>query len=165
MMRRSAFTLIEMLAVIILLAVVAGMMAMLLRETLNIERGQAKAFDAILHDNALADQFRADVAHARSAPEDWDKYHADERTLILAMPDAGHIIYVWQDGTLLRRETNKGGAAEHFLAVGDGEATVQFLRAEGNSKLVSLRVEPVRMGKPLPGQTLEIMAALSGDWR
>jgi prepilin-type N-terminal cleavage/methylation domain-containing protein len=164
-MRRSAFTLIEMLTVIILLAIVAGLMAMLLRETLNIERGQAKAFDGILHDNALADQFRADVAQAREAPADWDKYHADERTLILALPDGDHVVYRWKGGTLLRSETNKAGTAEHFLPVGNGEVTVQFARAGKDSKLVSLRVDPVRKGKPLTGQTLEFMAALAGDWR
>ncbi len=40
-------------------------MVVLLRETLNIERGQAKSFDGLLHDNALADLFRGDVAQAR----------------------------------------------------------------------------------------------------
>lgn len=165
MMRRPAFTLIEMLAVMILLAVVTGIMGMLLRETLNVERAQANGFDNILHVNALADQFRADVAQARDAPAAWDNYRADQSTLILALPDGGHVVYLWQDGKLLRRALGKSGAGEHFLPVGSGNVAVRFVHDENTTQFVSLRIDTLRKGNALPGQTLEITAALAGDWR
>ncbi len=95
---------------------------------------------------------------------DWEDYHADPHTLILAMPDSGYLVYVWRKGTLVRKRVNKGEGAEQALPVGSGEATVQFVRAP-DSKLISLRIDSVRKGKPLPGQTLEVTAALAGDWR
>src|SRR5207302_3922684 len=70
---RPGFTLIEMLCVMFLLVVLAGAMAILLKETLEVERLQTEGFDNMLQANALADQFRADVAQAQDAPRQWQQ--------------------------------------------------------------------------------------------
>ena len=157
---RRGFTLVEMLAVMFMLAVLGGIMAMLLKETMELERMQTEGFDKILQHNALADQFRADVGQAESAPVKWGDYQAGSRTLILQMPKGGHVVYFWKDDNLKRILGEDKKVTERLLPTGD--SPVEFF---ANPKLIRMRLPSLRRGSPLPGQTLEFVAALGGDLR
>jgi prepilin-type N-terminal cleavage/methylation domain-containing protein len=160
---RLGFTMIEMVCVMLLLAVLAGAMALLLKETLEVERLQAEGFDKILQNKALADQFRADVAQAQDAPREWQQYKAGERTLILQMPK-GHVVYLQDEGTLLRNAFQDGKSAARTLPIGACQV-IEFDRDRQNRKVVRLLLQATRADSRLPGQTLTIAAALGGDWR
>jgi hypothetical protein len=59
----------------------------------------------------------------------------------------------------------EGKLSERVLPVGGTQVDVEFVRSAANPKLVCLRLHNMRKGSPLPGQTLEIAAALGGDRR
>jgi prepilin-type N-terminal cleavage/methylation domain-containing protein len=158
--QRYAFSLIEILCVIALIAVLGVVLAMLLKETIAVERTQAAGFDKILQSNALADQFRADVAQAVVAPEEWNDYKADAKTLILQGKDGQHIVYRWRDGALQRFASD----LERTLPVGP-RVGVEFIRSGADPKLVRVRLHTLRDGNVVSGQSLEIAAALGGEWR
>jgi prepilin-type N-terminal cleavage/methylation domain-containing protein len=162
---RRGFSLLEMLCVIVLLALLTGILTALVSETIEVERLQAEGFDKILQNNALADQFRADVAQAASAPEEWQQYKSNSQTLILEMKNKAHVVYAWHDGNLVRHAFENGKAFERILPVGGSRVGVEFVRAGPNPKLLRLRLDAMRDGSPVPGQSLEIAAALGGDWR
>jgi prepilin-type N-terminal cleavage/methylation domain-containing protein len=163
---RRAFTLIELLCVMVLLAVVAGAMALLLKETLQVERVQAEGFDRILQNNMLADQFRADVGQALGAPLDWWHYKADQRTLVLSMPDSSEVVYVLSEDKVLRSVFQNGEkTSERTLPVGGSQVKAEFDRPVQNPELLCLLLHITRGGTPLEGQTLTIAAALGGDRR
>jgi prepilin-type N-terminal cleavage/methylation domain-containing protein len=161
---RRGFSLLEMLCVIVLLALLAGILTALLSETLEVERMQAEGFDKILQKNALADQFRADVAQAASAPDAWQQYKANPQTLILEMKNNSHVVYVWQEGNLVRHAFEDGKEFERILPIGGSRVGVEFV-AGPSPKLIRFRLHAIGDGNPLPGQSLEIAAALGGDWR
>ena len=151
---RRGFTLIEMLVVMALLTMLTGVLVLLLKETLQVERLQAKAFDKVLQDSALADQFRADVAQAESAPREWRDFKADRRTLILQMPDGDHVVYLQQEDTLLRRAFENGKESVRTLPLGsnvDVEFKLPGRRQPKSLCFLRLHVH-VREGSPLPGQ-------------
>jgi prepilin-type N-terminal cleavage/methylation domain-containing protein len=167
---RRGFTLIEMMCVIMLLTVLTGVLALMLREALRAGSAQTAGFDRILAVNALADAFRADVAQAEDAPAAWQQYKADAATLILRMPEASHVVYVWQKGTLWRRAVEDGETSERQVEVGseqagDRQVDVTFVREAGEAKLVRLCLQAMHNGSPLAGQALTITAALGGDRR
>jgi prepilin-type N-terminal cleavage/methylation domain-containing protein len=159
---RRGFTLLEMVCVMILLVVVGGIMVLLLKETLDVESVQAEGYHKILRNNALADQFRADVAGAEAAPEAWGKYKSDARTLILRSRN-GHVVYLQQAETWLRRSLTENGASERALPVDGEDARVEF--AHAGPGLIRMRLFRMRGEEPLPGQTLNVDAALGGDRR
>lgn len=185
--KRRGYTLIEILCVIALLGVLGLVMAILLREVILVERTQAQGFDRLLQSQTLADQFRADVADAQSAPQAWQQFKADAHTLILQRQNGERIIYRWQAGQLQRLTyedlalpklspsvqavlgvaavpaLERRAIAERTLPVGGKQVGVEFVRDGAN--LLRLRLLTVRDGNPAPGQTLEIAAALGGDWR
>ena len=45
------------------------------------------------------------------------------------------------------------------------EVALAFVQSVNGPKMIRLELIPLRQGVPLPGQTLEIAAALGGDWR
>jgi prepilin-type N-terminal cleavage/methylation domain-containing protein len=161
--QRRGFTLIELLCVIFLVSVLAGIMAVMLKETLGMQRAQTDAFDSVLHSSALADRFRADVAAARTAPGSWQKYQAGVHTMILEMPDESHVIYIWDKDTLTRHVFGKDSSAAALLPTDEGR--VEFVRANSGPKLIRLRVIAPESKGPTVRSTIEIAAALGGDWR
>jgi prepilin-type N-terminal cleavage/methylation domain-containing protein len=160
-MRRRGFTLIEVMVAMVMITVVSGVLALLIRDTLEAQRLQAESFDRLVQSQALADQFRADVGHAEKAPEQWQDHVADASTLILHMKNQDYIVYTWQSGKLDRRLFERGKETTRNLPVGK-QVGVEFIRAD---KTVHLRLARLRENKSVPGQTLEINAALGGDWR
>lgn len=161
---RRGFSLIELLCVITLLTVLTGALGLLLNETLEAERLQTEGYDRFQRSRALADQFRADVARAEKAPAKWQEYVADSATLILQLKNRDHLVYHWHEGTLRRLTFENGEENERALPV-PGRMSVEFDRAAPDVKLVRLRLLTVRFGNAVPGQTLEIAAAVGGDWR
>src|SRR5262245_13713130 len=101
--RRRGFTLIEMLSVILLLSVLMALLAILLIDVLAVQLTQGASQDRMRAQAQLADEYRADVARAESAPQDWGKHRADAHTLILRVSDTEHIVYQWRQGRLHRR--------------------------------------------------------------
>jgi prepilin-type N-terminal cleavage/methylation domain-containing protein len=163
--RRRGFTLIELLCVMILLGVVSGILTMLLLETVAVERTQGESYERRLVRKALADQFRADVARAEQAPPQWQQHQAGPQTLILRMKDGEHVLYRWKEEKLERRTFAGANEAVRHLPVGGDGVGVEFVRDGPDAGLVRLRLLTLREGRPLPGQALEIAAALGGDWR
>jgi prepilin-type N-terminal cleavage/methylation domain-containing protein len=163
--KRGGFTLVEMHCVIVALAVLIGFLTVLLVETMEVQRLQAEGFDKLLHNNALADQFRADVAQAEDAPLRWKRFNGDLRTLILHMKNEGHVVYRWQEAKLVRHTFEDGKEFESSFPVGGDRVGVEFVRVGAKPTIVSLRLVALRDGTVLPGQALEIAAALGGDWR
>jgi prepilin-type N-terminal cleavage/methylation domain-containing protein len=161
---RRGFSLIELLCVILLISVIGGLLTLILKETLEVERVQAAGFQQLLLSNALADQFRADVAQAESAPPRWGKYKSDEQTLILQMKKE-HVVYLWEDDKLQRFAIDDQQTLERTLPVSGNRVEVKFVHDAANAKLIRLQIRVVREGNAVPAQTLDIAAALGGDWR
>jgi prepilin-type N-terminal cleavage/methylation domain-containing protein len=159
--KRRGFTLTEMLCVMAMLAVIALVMALLLRETLDVERIQTAGFEQMLQRNALADQFRADVAQAEKVLSEWRDYKSGAGTLILQKSNASHIVYRWHEGALKRKSFDGDRELERTLPVGGKDIRVEF--SDADSKLVRLRLRMVRDGKAVSGRSVEIAAAVKGD--
>jgi prepilin-type N-terminal cleavage/methylation domain-containing protein len=162
MRKRPGFSLVELLCVMAVLAILGGILILLLHETLGVERAQAEGFERILQSNALADQFRADVAQAETAPQSWEEFKAGPQTLILAMKKDAHVIYLWKEAMLQRRAYAGIKLTNERTLPLNSRTTVEFVRADG---LIRLRLQLLRGGKALPGQALDFAAALGGDWR
>ena len=155
---RNGFTLIEVLTVMSVIGFVFTIIASTLLSTLKIEKAEAEAYHKMVTQHALADQFRADVAAASSAPEklkDWVKGPA---CLILKTTDAGHIVYHWHDGKLERIASAGKRMDKQYLPLGDKKLAVEFAAGTGSSGLMILRLKGAI---PLPA--VEIAAALGGD--
>lgn len=156
---RPAFTLVELLCVIGLLGVIGLVLALMLKETIDLERAQSASFDAMLQRNALADQFRADVALAEKTLPAWDGYKSGPDILILEASKDRHVVYTWHEGTLTRSERVGKEDQERTLPIA-GDTAVEFDRT---GKLVRLKLIHTPAGKAAPGRTVEIAAALAGD--
>ena len=139
-----------------------------------------------MQSGALADSFRADVAQAESTMSTWGPYQSDEHTLILRRKNGECIVYRWEEGTLKRitGEDRPAGEISHGAAIIAGIAAqrglddraanlrpvpitganvgVEFVQSD---KLVRLRLNSNPHGKVGRTKTLEIAAALGGDWR
>jgi prepilin-type N-terminal cleavage/methylation domain-containing protein len=163
--KRVGFTLVEMLVVMAMIVVLGGVMAKLLVETIRAERTQREGLDKILHDHALADQFRIDVAQAESAPEKWRDYVAGKDSLILQMPGGGQVVYLWKEKALRHLAVADKTENERRVPTGADGVDVEFSHDPLNPKLIVVRLYFLREGKALPGQALEIAAALGGDLR
>lgn len=162
--RRSAFTLIELMCVIVLLTVAGLVLGLLIREIAQIERIQAAGFNRFLETTALAELFRADVGRAESTLHEWQDYVANERTLILKTKD-GHVVYLWENDRLHRRAFEKGAFQEREPPLADPNLRAEFVRDRRVPNLVRLRLHRMRGNEIVQGHTLEIAAALAGDWR
>jgi type II secretory pathway component PulJ len=156
--------LLEVLVSIMLISVLCGVFALIMTQTMQAQRMQAHSFDRLQHSKALADQFRRDVARAKSAPEKLDQIEAGKQALILQMDGDDHVIYVWHANTLKRSSHSQGEAIVRGVPVPFG-MTVEFIRPTADVKLVRLRLTPVVQEKELAGQSLEFAASLGGDWR
>ena len=100
--KRRGFTLVEILCVMILLAAIGTILALMLTETIRVERAEAAGFDRMLQRNALADQFRADANRAAKMLPAWGGFQAGADTLILEQNANRRVIYRWHDNLLTR---------------------------------------------------------------
>jgi hypothetical protein len=85
--------------------------------------------------------------------------------LILHMKTGTHVVYAWRDKTLRRQAYADKQSTEATLPVGGLNVDVEFVPAEPTAKLVRLRLHTLRRGERADGESLEIAAALGGDWR
>lgn len=162
--RRPGWSLLELLVVMMLITLLIGVIAMLMREALTTEQIQAGTYQRVQEGKALADQFRADVAAAETAPANWQNHVAGPDTLILQMKDQVHLVYSWRDGALRRLTISGKDQNTRHLPV-PGNTKIEFDRSPPDGNLVRVRLLTVRLGKAVPGQTLEFAAAVGGDWR
>jgi prepilin-type N-terminal cleavage/methylation domain-containing protein len=160
---RAGFSLIEMLCVMVLILVLGAVLAMLFKETLEVEKIQTSGFDRLLQTKMLADQFRSDVARAESVLPEWQDRKADAETLILRMKDKRHIVYAWKEGKLTRAAHVDGEKDEQPLPVGRN-VEVEFVQP-GKEAVARLRLHLVRDEQRVAGQSLEMAAAVGGDLR
>ena len=108
--RRShapAYLLIEMLVIIALLTVFAGLAAPLFSHTLKINRETALAIGSLTRLDVVMDRLRADVWHARTIVT------PDEQTVQFQLPDGSRVTWHKGDETVLTRTaTAMDGRAE-----------------------------------------------------
>ena len=83
--------------------------------------------------------------------------------MILQMKTGDHVIYVWHDKALRRQLFTGKESSETSFAVDGRSVDVEF--AGPDAKLIRLRLHTLRNGKRADGETIEIAAALGGDWR
>ena len=127
---RRGFTLIEVLCVIVLIGVFAGISTLLLRELLEVERSQARSFDQTLRTNELADLFRADVARAEKSLPAWKHFQASPKTLILQMQGGNHVIYSLQEGELGRSAFEGQKMSTRRFPVDSRRIRLEFVQAD-----------------------------------
>jgi type II secretory pathway pseudopilin PulG len=156
--RRPAWSLLEVTAVIAVLGVLLALTFATVAGTMRTEKATLASFQKLAAQSALADQFRADVARAKSTPDKLDTFVKSPACLILELPDRSNIIYRWDKGDLTRSTISATGTSAQRLPLGEKGAVAEFAWvAAGPSPLVTLRIK---------GQTLqEITAALGGDYR
>ena len=155
---RTGFTLIEMLTVMVMIGILFSIIAATILATLKIEKTEAAAYQKMVVQHALADQFRADVAAASSAPEQWQDWVNGPDCLILKKNDADHIVYHWHEGKLERIEKAGKKLSKQYLPLGDKKLTVEFIGASDPPALLTLRLKG-----PPPRPAVGISAALGGD--
>jgi hypothetical protein len=163
MTSRTGTLLLDLLVSIMMIGVLCGVFALILKRTMQAQHLQAESFNRIQQSKAVGDQFRADVARAKEAPQQWRRYVADETTLILKMSDDEHVVYLRTEKSLKRIEQTRDDLKERLVVV-PLAMTVEFLQPR-DTKLVRLRLTPTRFGKELPGQSLEFAAMVGGDAR
>jgi len=157
--RRAGFTLIEMTAVMAVLAVLISLIGATMLMLSRIEQADAAVFQHMLNHGVLADQFRGDVAQAVSALKEWDRFQAGPHCLILAQGKNAWVVYERDQQGLMRWHFQAGAKTSQRLPI--GTRTVDFPRGDG--RLLTMRL---RAGEGPPQRTpLEITAALGGERR
>jgi type II secretory pathway pseudopilin PulG len=159
--RRPGFTLLEVLLVIGVLTMALALLAVASSGAIKLHQACAGALDRLGAQQALADQFRADVARAAEAPDRWQEEVAGPRCLILRLGENGHVLYRWEADRLERAESAGDKPQWRPMPLG-GPAVAEFIRTGASGRLVTLRLSAVRKGggKDPPA---EITAALGGD--
>lgn len=157
---RKGFTLLEMLSVMLLFGAMLALTATMLTSGFRVERSSAAAYRRLVHQHALEDQFRADVAEATATPEAWEDFEASPDCLILKNADGRHVLYHWHANRLTRLEHDGDQESKRELPLGDARFTVEFIR---DGRLITLRLEESRK----TGVVLvhEMCAALGGGVR
>lgn len=155
---RPAFTLIELLTVMVMIGFLFAAITSTILGTLKIEKAEAAAFHKMVSQHALADRFCADVAGAASVPHKWQDWVKGPACLILKSSDSGHVVYHWHDGKLERIENADKKPSKQFMPLGEKKLTVEFVTASDTPKVLTMRLK-----SPTPRPAVEISAALGGD--
>jgi hypothetical protein len=162
--RRSGFVLFEIMIVIWVMILILFLGTTTLLGALKIQKAAAAAFDRQTLRAIVADQFRADVALAATAPDEMEGFKAGPACLILRMTGDKRVIYRWHEGRLERAELVGRGAAPYWVALGGTLETAAFTRSGTEKGRVILTFK-----EPLQSKTtshlVEIAAALGGDLR
>jgi prepilin-type N-terminal cleavage/methylation domain-containing protein len=159
---RRAFTLLEMIVVMAMLAILMALGTATITGLLRVEQAASAASRRLAERAELATQFRTDVAQSAAAPEKAEGETAGPACLLLRRPDGVHIVYLWKDGRLRRRET--GGPAEGPVVLTAEGATVEFTRTADDPPRLTLRLSDL-VGREARARWTEITAVLGGDLR
>ncbi|HMF17095.1 MAG TPA: prepilin-type N-terminal cleavage/methylation domain-containing protein [Gemmataceae bacterium] len=155
---RKGFTLIEMITVMVMIGFLFSIIAAAILATVKIEKAEAASYQKMVVQHALADQFRADVAAASSAPDQWQDWVKGPDCLILKTNATDHVVYHWHEGKLERIENAGKKLSKQYLPLGDKKLTVEFTDASDPPVTLTLRLK-----SPPPRPAVEISAALGGD--
>jgi hypothetical protein len=155
-------SIVELTSIMAAVALALGMLVVILAGALKIETASATSLRRLGAQHELANQFRADVARAAAAPEDWQDDVAGPTCLILGMGKDRHVVYRFQADRLRRFEYTGDEVQQREVALGGTGTAAEFVRPPAGSRLQTLRVYGVR--KPGNWELLvEITAALGGD--
>lgn len=159
---RSGFSLLEILAVMSVLAAILGLGGDLLLTAMRADQVGAATLNDLGRHAELVDQFRADVAQASDAPDRLGEFTAGPTCLILHVGDS-HVVYRWHDNTLDRTVRKEGNDTHRPIALDRENVTVEFSRLTEKPAVATVRV----IVKPPRGMVrhMEISAALGGDLR
>lgn len=163
MCRRCAFTLIEMCAVISVLAMTVGFGSAILILSFRTNVMAAGTLRSIVLTGQIADRFRDDVHQATQAPEKSGSIQRGARQLILTRADGATIVYRFDDQRLIR--TIRNGEQEQQLDLGrfGAEQKCEFDFSQLERGWITLRIiESLTRGSE---RQVEVTAALGGDRR
>jgi type II secretory pathway pseudopilin PulG len=171
---RPAFTLVEMLVAMLLMAIVVGVGSLALVAGLRLQQSALDGSQRQSWQSLLADEFRSDVGQAAALadqlewpaapPEPLSSLRAGPATLILRIGDKKHVVYRWRQGQLERSEVEGGKRRDRQIPIAFTCKEAEFTRTGSDWPLITLRLTEA----PRPGQqarVMEIRAALGGDWR
>ena len=165
---RRAFTLLEMLVIMVAMGILIGLLAVTLLGIVRVEGGSRAALDRISIYTRLADQFRADVAQAEAAPERWQTQTAGPACVILRMTGDEYVVYRWETSQLLRMRFTGSAKPVRTVLLTPGRGDVAFRRGGPGDRLLMLSCvesRPQRDKKPATHTLLEVAAALGGARR
>jgi type II secretory pathway pseudopilin PulG len=154
--KRAGYTLLEMTAVMALLAAVLGLGMALILTVMRADHMASRTVRELTRHAELADQFRADVARAIEATVDGSR-------LSLSYAGGGQVVYRWHDGMLDRTVRVGDTETRRPININPENMSVEFVRPAGERAIVTVRtIEWPPHGSP---RIAEISAALGGDAR
>lgn len=160
--RRRGTSLVEIMVVFVGLGFVLLVGTTMLASMLKLGNRSTADLDRLFALQALADQFRLDVAQADEAPAQWLAWKADATCLILRQGADHHIVYRWSNESLERTVVTRAKTIAQPLPVGEACLGVEFERVEGGLVNMRLRERHYHQG---PSTAWAIAAALGGDRR
>lgn len=159
---RPGFTLLEVAAVLVVMALLFTIITSLIVSSVRIEQAEATAFQRSVAIATLADQFRADVHAAERTAGNLDRFSAGPECLILEQGRGEAVIYRWTGGQLNRIHKRAGEVTYQALPVPEG-FHVEIASSTNDSSMAEISLHPE---KPSPGRRpLHIRAALGGNRR
>src|SRR5262245_19368299 len=90
---RAGFTLLEIALVMAAMGLVLLLLSAAMIGALRTQQLAIGVSNRVMAHGTLADQFRADVARAATAPESLGDQRADSTRLILRMSGGNHVVY------------------------------------------------------------------------
>jgi prepilin-type N-terminal cleavage/methylation domain-containing protein len=159
--RRRGFTLLELTVVMTVVSLALALASLILWGGMRMEKVAAGGLQTLGARQALADQFRADVAAAKNAPDRWQDAVAGPACLILQNGDHA-VIYSWHDGRLERSERTGDATRSIPVGLGANPTRVEFTRSAEQKRLLVMRLFTV-FPDGREDLAAEIMAALGGD--
>ncbi len=153
-LRRRGWTLIEMIVVMFCLSLLMSLLATVMWGVFGIQAAATASFEDLQSEARLADRFRADVADARDTPELARDFKADPMCLILRGDDGAFIIYLVEEGRVVRKVMRADDFEVDAFRVG-GESVVGEFTRDGRTLTLTLR-------GPKRG-TLNVTACLGGN--
>jgi len=159
---RPGFSLLEIALVLTMLAVVMLLSAAVIVGAFRIEQATSASLNRQSHIVTLADQFRADVSQAVTAPDRVNQITAGLACLILRNVDGRQVVYRWNSDRLERSELVDASETSRRVLIGSEYGTFEFSRAGKDRQILTLRLLPFA-GSGSMKRPIEISAALGGD--
>lgn len=162
--RRAGFTLLELSVVLWAVGVCMVAAGAILMTALRADQAGQATVNRLSGRAALAEQFRADVSGAESAPDELDDLAAGPACLLLQMPGGARIAYRWENGSLERIERGMDARElRRTLPVGPKGTSIEFIRTAGKSGVIILQIaEPSKEG---PVKRTQLAATPGRDLR